>query len=233
MTRGEQVPEIDPSVGLYVRLYEQYGYSPKSLGWNNGKQFLRFHQLTSDWDLSGARILDVGCGFGDFLIYLDLIKAKNFEYTGIDIVEPFIKEGTARRVGDSVKFVLGDFNELEMNQRFDFAVASGTFNLKLPSINGYDYIRNSMEKMFLLVDKAISIDFISDRAETQHDHNFNSSPEKILSMAYSFSRNVVLKNTYFPFEFSITIYKDDSFSSSTTTYRQTERQLNWLVKDLP
>ena len=64
----------------YEKLYKKYGYSPKSLGWEKGKQFLRFHQLTCDFELKNASILDVGCGFGDFIKYLNLNKIKNFKF---------------------------------------------------------------------------------------------------------------------------------------------------------
>ena len=49
-------------IDSYRRLLAAHGYSHKALGWDKGKQFLRFHQITSSWNLSGASLLDVGCG---------------------------------------------------------------------------------------------------------------------------------------------------------------------------
>lgn len=212
----------------YQRLFEEHGYSPKSLGWDKGKQFLRFHQLTSDWDLADASLLDVGCGFGDFNNYLALLDISTCRYTGIDMVPEFIAEGEKRFSSSQANFVEGDFLNFDFTDQFDFAIASGTFNLAIEGVDGYDYIRQNMEKMFELAKVAISIDFISDKVDYQHEHNFNSSPEKILSMAYGFSRNVVLKNTYFPFEFSITLYKDDTFRKETTTFTGIEEDFGWL-----
>jgi SAM-dependent methyltransferase len=216
---------------LYKKLYNNHGYSPKSLGCSKGKQFLRFHQLTTDWDMNGVSILDVGCGFGDFIKYLDFQGIANYSYTGIDIMEEFIAEGRKRYSADNVSFLHGDFLDHDFEDNYDYAIASGTFNLKMDGVDGYDYIYKNMTKMFALSTRAVSIDFISNKVDYAHGHNFNSSPEKILSMAYTLSRNVLLKNTYFPFEFSITIYKDDSFRKETTIFTEVEQRMAVLVEN--
>jgi SAM-dependent methyltransferase len=181
--------------------------------------------LTSDWSLEGSRLLDVGCGFGDFVSYLDKLKLENYEYTGIDLVDEFISEGLARNNSKDVSFVIGDFLELEIGKSFDYAIASGTFNLSSEGLDGYDFIERSMRKMLEVSEKAISIDFLSDRVDYRHPHNFNSNPARILELAFDLSKNVCLKNNYFPFEFAITIYKDDSFSPETTTFREAQKKL--------
>ncbi len=220
--------ENEEIISSYRKLYQHHGYSPKSLGWDKGKQFLRFHQLTSDWDLNGARILDVGCGFGDFIKYLRFLKTSGYIYTGIDMVDEFISEGKKHYSSENISLIQGDFLACEPSNTFDYAIASGTFNLKIEGLDGYEYIYKNMKKMFELSTTAISIDFISDKVDFLHEHNFNSSPEKILSMAYTLSKNVILKNNYFPFEFSVTIYKNDSFRKETTIFTEVEKKFEWL-----
>jgi SAM-dependent methyltransferase len=214
----------------YEELYKKYGYSPKSLGWEKGKQFLRFHQLTCDFELENTSILDVGCGFGDFIKYLNLNKIKNIKYVGVDIIEEFILEAKMLYSNDDIKFYKSNFLDLEISETFDYGIASGTFNLAIEGINGYDNIESNLIKMFSHCSKAVSIDLLTSRVDYTHSHNFNSDPIKILKMAYGLSKSVVLKNNYFPFEFSITIYKDDSFQKDTTIYNDQEKALNWLRK---
>ena len=214
----------------YEELYKKYGYSPKSLGWEKGKQFLRFHQLTCDFELENTSILDVGCGFGDFIKYLNLNKIKNIKYVGVDIIEEFILEAKKLYSNDDIKFYKSNFLDLEISETFDYGIASGTFNLAIEGINGYDNIESNLIKMFSHCSKAVSIDLLTSRVDYTHSHNFNSDPIKILKMAYGLSKSVVLKNNYFPFEFSITIYKDDSFQKDTTIYNDQEKALNWLRK---
>tara|TARA_Y100000739_G_C20582080_1_gene453384 strand:+ start:1102 stop:1767 length:666 start_codon:yes stop_codon:yes gene_type:complete len=213
----------------YKKLYDRHGNSPKSLGWSNGKQFLRFHQLTSNLDLNGSSILDVGCGFGDLIKFLELNNIKDFKYKGVDIMEEFIDEAQKKHPSKDISFIKSKLVDIDFIEKFDFAFASGTFNLKIDGINGYDNIYQNMKKMFDNCNKAIAIDFISSRVEYKNKHNFNSDPLKILEMAYSFSKAVILRNDYFPFEFAIIIYKDDSFIKETTTFNHTEKKLSWLI----
>ena len=215
-------------VHYYNELFNKYGYSPKSLGWDKGNQFLRFHQLTSDWSLNGKTFLDVGCGFGDFVDYLHHLEVSNFSYVGSDLVKAFVNEARARHGTSNVKFFQQDFLNADFTQVVDYSIASGVFNLTLQDHDEYEHLFKNMEKMFSLSSKAISIDFLSDKVDYSHTHNFNFSPEKILSMAYNFSRNVVLKNTYFPFEFSVTIYKDDGYMRDNPVFNQTQNSLAWL-----
>jgi len=212
----------------YQRLFTAHGYSPKALGWDKGKQFLRFHQLTSNLQLSGASILDVGCGFGDFVDYLRCMNIEDYRYTGIDLVGEFIAEGQARFGSPRATFVQTSLEDYAPASTFDYVIASGTFNQKLEGVDGYEVIRRSLARMFHLSNIAVSADFISDKVEYSHEHNFNSAPETILSIAYGLSRNVTLRNDYFPFEFCATIYKDDSFGPETTTFPAAEARLPFL-----
>ena len=215
-------------VESYRRLFAVHGYAPKALGWDKGKQFLRFHQLTSSWDLAGASILDVGCGFGDFVDYLRVMNIEGCAYTGIDLVDEFIAEGERRFGSPKATFLKTAFDDYVPPSTFDYLIASGTFNLKVEGVDGYEQIRESLTRMFGLCKIALSADFISDKVDYAHEHNFNSAPEAILSMAYGLSRNIVLRNDYFPFEFCVTIYKNDSFTTKTTTFAAIENRLAFL-----
>lgn len=213
----------------YKQLYDLYGKSPKALGWDKGKQFLRFHELTSLWQLKGSSILDVGCGFGDFIQFLKLREIDIFRYHGIDLVEEFLIAARKAHSGPQNTFRRGDLLSLPFGEQFDFCIASGTFNLKMEGVDGYDYIESNLRKMFDLSRVGIAADFLTDRVDYKHPHNFNSSPEKILSIAYSLSRRVVLRNDYFPFEFAVVIYKDDTFRKENTLFSSVATELSGFI----
>lgn len=207
----------------YNARYQKYGYSPKTLGWDKGKQDLRFSVLTSEYDIQGKRILDIGCGFGDLNGYLER-KGYQYEYCGIDLTEVFLNEGKKRYPGK--KFLLGDFLEYDFHEKFDYAVASGIFNIKFGEdhdLTNYEFIEKSITKALDLVKDGIAFDFLSDKVDYRYEHTFHSDPSKILDFAYQHSRNVLLRNDYMPFEFSLFIFKDDSFEKSDTTFIKYKR----------
>ena len=69
----------------YQKLYKKYGLNPASLGWLKGKQEIRFKILTEIGNLENSSILDIGCGFGDLVAYLESEKIKA-EYMGIHVM---------------------------------------------------------------------------------------------------------------------------------------------------
>ena len=82
--------DIEFNINYYDTLIKQHGYDAKSLDWSSKKaQEDRFKILTDIGDLSGCKILDVGCGFGDLYKWLNKQEIQ-VNYTGIDI-KNFIK----------------------------------------------------------------------------------------------------------------------------------------------
>jgi SAM-dependent methyltransferase len=224
MTYTLSEKDIQGISSRYEERYRVHGYSPRTLDWDKGKQSIRFSILTSQCDLRGKEILDVGCGFGDLNRILSEVTGGDYKYLGIDVVPSFLSEATSRYGSDSVQFDCGDF--LSMNVReFDYAIASGIFNLKLSEGDNYAFIEETMKKAFRLCRIGFAFDFLSDKVDYCKENTFHSSPGRILSLAYGLSRNVVLLNNYMPFEFSLFVFKDDSFDPKNTIFK---RWLNLL-----
>lgn len=201
----------------YAGRLQEYGYSPKTLGWDKGKQDVRFHILTSLYDCDGKSFLDIGCGFGDLIKTLGQ-KCNAFRYYGIDLVPELIDIARQKHQETHVEFEAMDFLSKSLNQEFDYGIASGTFNFKLTQGDNYDFVESVMKKALSLCRDGIAFDFLSDKVDYRYEHTFHYSPETLLKLAYSFSRNIVLRNDYMPFEFSIFIFKDDSFSKDDTLF---------------
>lgn len=202
----------------YRGFYNKYGYSQESLGWTKGehKHAIRFDVLTSQYDFKGKSVLDIGCGFGD--LNRALVKFKPYRYLGIDIVKEFIDEGSARYGSDNIVFEYGNFLEKKISTDIDYVVASGIFNRKFNHADSYDFIRAVMDKAFDLSRDGLAFNFMSDKVNFQLEESFHSSPEEILRMAYKKTRNIMLRNDYMPFEFTLFLFKDDSFSNEDTVF---------------
>ena len=209
----------------YSKLFKQHGQSPKSLGWSKGKQFLRFDQLTKYYMLKDCSILDVGCGFGDFVTYL---KSKyewaSIDYLGIDLIDDFVQVAKKTHHQNNFRFISGEFIETDLIGKFDYVISSGIFNLKNDNGNNHNLLEQFISKMLSHCNKSVSIDFLSDKVEFKHSHNFHWDPSRLLSMAYKFSKNVSLSNDYFPFEFTLRINKDDSFDKETAVFNHISKQ---------
>lgn len=208
-----KLPIIDQKIltDTYMNSFRKNGYSSSSVLWDiASKQDIRYDVLTSLFNFEGKSILDIGCGFGDLNKILQL-KYSTYSYFGIDIHNDFLEIG--REVYKDIKpnFILGDFMEYQFNQVFDYVVASGTFNFRLKELDQYEYIDFILQKAFEVCKEGLAFNFLSDRVNFESDLLFNYNPEKLLTMAYKLSRNVVLRSDYMPFDFSLFIFKDDSF----------------------
>jgi SAM-dependent methyltransferase len=214
------------TIERYTSRYQKFGYSPKSLGWDKGKQDVRFEILTSQYNFSEKSILDIGCGFGDLNKTLNEKYANNYSYLGVDLVPDLVNEARKQYVGDKINFRTGDFLDISFENTFDFVIASGIFNHRLNNVDNYDLIEAAIIKALSLSNDGLAFDFLSDKVDYQLEHTFHSSPEKILSIAYKYSRNIVIRNDYMPFEFALFIFKDDSFSTEDTLFNRFKKQMN-------
>lgn len=206
----DPIDKID-LINKYAESYKKFGYSPKALGWDNGRQDIRFLVLTSFFhDFSNKKVLDIGCGFGDLFRFIQQTFQVPFHYTGIDITPQLIK--TAREIypKDSANFIEADFLEASLDSA-DLVLASGIFNHKLPSGQNLEFIEKVLTKAWSIAKEGLAVDFLSDKVDYRHEHTFHNSPEKMLELAYSFTRNVVIRNDYMPFEFALCMLKDNSF----------------------
>lgn len=127
---------------------------------------------------------------------------------------------------ERIDFRTGDFLDISFENTFDFVIASGIFNHRLNNVNNYELIEAAIIKALSLSNDGLAFDFLSDKVDYQLEHTFHSSPEKILSIAYKYSRNIVIRNDYMPFEFALFIFKDDSFSTEDTLFNRFKKRMN-------
>lgn len=215
-------------VEYYDDLYSKYGITEKSLGWTKNKQDIRFKQLLRFMDFSEkGKMLDIGCGFGDAYDYVCKNIKCNIEYSGIDIMPQFIDYANSKYTNkgdaDYPKFILDDFMQFEDKNKYDYIIASGIFGHKLyyNDKDNYDYIDKAFEKCMTLCKKdgVVAVNFLSDKVDYHtSEEDFHAAPEKILAIAYNHSRNIILDNSVMPFEYSITIFKNDEFVKEKTIF---------------
>ena len=75
----------------YTARHKTHGNLPETLGWNKGRQIPRFQSLTGSFSLQNISVLDIGCGFGDLIPYLEKHGSIK-SYLGIDLVPSLITD---------------------------------------------------------------------------------------------------------------------------------------------
>ena len=151
-------------------------------------------------------MLDVGCGFGDFGLFLQS-RSQTVAYTGVDINGSLLSHAV-KSLPDSI-FVEGDFNDCNLRLgTHDVVVSLGLFGAKLSSQNQEEYIFTSVRRMLDLSDLGVIVDFMTDRVDWKDDLGFHMPPERVLELAYGLSRRFVLVHDYLPYEYSLVLVKD-------------------------
>lgn len=119
-------PELDTS-RWYAEKVARHGYDHRALGFRTrSSQERRFEALLALGDFEGRSVLDVGCGFADFLAHLDE-HGISVRYTGLDICEPMVLRCRERFAATPARFLVGDVLEHEPGEAYDYVVASGIF----------------------------------------------------------------------------------------------------------
>lgn len=113
---------------FYKKAYNEHGISAKGLHWTSKQtQYKRFEVITNSLEnIHNRTLLDIGCGFGDYLIYLFENNIKIKDYLGIDIEEFMI---------DICKNRFKEYKFLKCNilkdkiPIYDYLICSGALNI--------------------------------------------------------------------------------------------------------
>ena len=110
---------------VYSELVRRHGDSYKSLHWHSRQtQQLRFETFLQIGELDGCSVLDIGCGIGDFAVYLEACGI-DVDFTGYDIVPEAIK--LAQLKCPTAIFEARNILLAPPTRRFDYIVSSGIF----------------------------------------------------------------------------------------------------------
>lgn len=177
--------------------------SPAVVGWSTVEtQALRFEVLTQIADIGGSRVLDVGCGVGDLLGYLQA-SIKNVEYVGIDVHPQMIAHAIR-------KFPEGTFVHQSLDQvqeLSDFVLVSGAFNLRVS--DNEQYLQRMIKSVYSLAKKGVAFNLLSRYApyELIYSDLYYYDPAIVFAYCKNMASRVTLRHDYLSNDFSIYMYK--------------------------
>lgn len=189
---------------FYTELVQKHGIFPRSLDWGSEvSQELRFDVLAKIGNLNGKSLLDVGCGLGDLLNYLQTHDTKA-DYTGYDITPIMIE--LAQKRFPHANFQVSDLlDETDAQPQFDYVFASGIFYLR--QVEGIGYLGAMVRKMFSLCRKGIAFNTLSILALNRNPDEFYADPSQVLTMCLEITPSVILRHDYLPHDFTLYLYK--------------------------
>jgi trans-aconitate methyltransferase len=188
------------AIQRYEERLKEFGPSMKALGWRDEEQQkLRFKILAEIGDLNGKKILDVGCGFGDFYGYLKE-QGINADFTGYDVTPKFIE--VAREKYPDARFEVKDILADSVDETFDYVFSSGVFNHKIA--DNMTFTKAMITKMCTLSKIGVATNMMTDKVDYQDAHLFYYSPKEMEIFARGLG-STTLRENYGLYEFSLYI----------------------------
>lgn len=179
------------------------------LGWESEEaQRLRFDMLLSSVALEGKKLLDVGCGTGSLLEY---INSKNIkvDYTGVDILEKMTEIAQSKKLAGS--FIHMDIfkNNIFNNNSFDIVYTSGIFNLNLG--NNREFLKNALELFLDISRYAVVFNLLHVASpDREDDKYFYFHPDEVREILADFSDKFAeaeFIETYLKNDFTVVVRK--------------------------
>ncbi|MBI4826999.1 MAG: class I SAM-dependent methyltransferase [Nitrospirae bacterium] len=193
-------------ISFYCNSLRMHGDTPAAVKWTGPGQRLRFESLLHlNADICGRKILDYGCGKGDFYQFLKE-KGIAVDYAGFDINDEMVS--LARRKFPQCRFEVFDIERDSLNEDFDYIFLCGVFNLKLEGI--YDTVKNVLSKLFKHCRRALIFNALSSHEPRKDFELHYISPEDIYDFAaVNISPHVALRHNKGLYDFNLFIYKQD------------------------
>jgi len=202
----------------YSNRYNKLGYNVKTLGWGNKEQqYQRFDDLLDiELPLNNKTLLDIGCGFGDFYIYLKNKNVNFKHYTGIDINPDLINETKNMGINNQKDCSFGVHNILKggIDIKVNTAFLIGVLNLNLKNeVDNYKYSQKIIRNAFECVTDNLVVNLLDDNLTPDYpkeDFIFYHNDIKMIEFANTLTKKVEIKYSPKPIpqkEFNLILYK--------------------------
>lgn len=192
----------------YASKLAEFGSTPQGVDWNGidsherrHRQFL--HLLGGDFN---ASVIDLGCGYGDFLRFL---RSQGYvgNYLGYDIACGMIEK--ARELhgeADDRRWQLGS----EPVAKADFAIASGIFNVKgdQPAEGWSKYVRATIDTLARAGRKGFAFNMLSlssDSDRRRPNLHYEDPAAMLTHCLTRYGRSVALLQDYGLYEFTVSV----------------------------
>lgn len=170
----------------------------------------RFEKLLELGDFNHKRLLDVGCGIGGWVDFLNH-RGINCDYTGIDINPRMIDLARKKHPTIKDKFLVFDIIEERLDRSFDYVIANGPLNLVFDGSLNMEMTMRLIRQMYGLSEIGLAITMTSCLTRKPNPATYYYDPRQILHETFQFCSNVRFDHTYLPHDFTLFCYKRDLY----------------------
>jgi len=206
----------DPDDLIHVKNYfieklETHGTTHRGVDYNSVEsQEARFFQLTKVIDASKKySLLDFGSGYGGMYDYL-LRLGHQLHYVGYDIAEPMVAKGREVHFNNPDCWFTSDIAEVPL---VDYAVVSGTFNMKLDADNEAwtKIVIDCLHKMDDHATQGMAFNMLTKYSDADKMRPDLYYADPLFFFDYckrNFAKNVALLHDYRLYDFTMIVRKD-------------------------
>jgi len=191
-------------ISFFDKTLQMHGDRPEAVRWTAKGQLAHYQALLDIGTVEGKKILDFGCGKGDFYQFL---KEKNIsaQYVGYDINESLIS--VAKKKYPGCRFKVFDIETDSLEEYFDYIFLCGVFNLKLQGLD--ETIKEILKKLFDRCSIALAFNALSTHNPKKDFELHYVQPEEIVAFALkNLSPYVALRHDRLSYDFIMFVYKD-------------------------
>ncbi len=191
-------------ISFFDRNLQLHGDRPEAVRWSASGQQQHYQGMLDIGPLDRAKILDFGCGKGDFLQFL-VDRGLQVDYTGVDINANLID--LARRKYPDACFRVFDAEEESLDEMFDYIFLCGVFNLRVEGLDRT--IQTVLTKLFPRCRKGLAFNALSALNPKKEPELYYARPEELLRFAVTdLSPYVSLRHDRMLYDFTLFVYPD-------------------------
>jgi len=192
------------TVAYFTERLAQHGDTPRSVDWGSVEsQRLRFAALLDIGVRSGDSLIDVGCGTGALLDYLQE-KHIDVDYRGYDLTPSMIDLAKSRH--PKVNFAVCNVIQEKQIEPADYVIASGIFYLRQE--RPVAFLEAMVGRLWQFARRGVAINCLSAWAAERDPNEFYADPAEALAIARRISSHVVLRHDYHPRDFTIYLRRE-------------------------
>ena len=196
-------------ISFYDKSLGMFGDRPESLHWTPAGQIAHYGALLDIAPgIDGGKILDFGCGKGDFCGFLK-DRNINVDYIGFDINENFI--ALAREKYPEADFRVFDIEKEAPGEDYDYIFLCGVFNLNVRGLD--ELIPFTLKRLFDHCRIGLAFNALSAHNPRKDFELHYVSEKEILDFAIrELSPFVAIKSDRIPYDFTMFVYRDKRLS---------------------